>query len=229
MKILESVKSLTKFELTLWMCSVITVTASFVLSSADVLNLIASLIGVTALIFVAKGNVIGQLLTVIFAVFYGIISYKFRYYGEMITYLGMTAPIALMAVFSWLKHPYKEKAEVEVSRLSKVQKAVLVAGAVITTTVFWFVLKTLGNNSLFLSALSVATSFLASGLTFFRSPYYALAYSANDVVLIVLWIIASRADISYLPMVFCFMAFLANDLYGFFNWRRMEKSQNANL
>ncbi len=229
MKILESVKSLTKFEWALWVCSVITVTASFIFSSADMLNLVASLIGVTALIFVAKGNVIGQLLTVVFAVFYGIISYKFRYFGEMITYLGMTAPIALMAVFSWLRHPYKETAEVEVNRLSKAQKTVLIAGAAVTTAVFWFILKTLGNNSLLPSTLSVATSFLASGLTFFRSPYYALAYSANDIVLIVLWIIASRADISYLPMVFCFVAFLANDMYGFFNWKLMEKRQNTNL
>lgn len=229
MKILESIKSLTKFEWTLWICSVVTVTVSFVLSSADVLNLIASLIGVTALIFVAKGNVLGQFLTVVFAVFYGVISYEFRYFGEMITYLGMTAPIALMAMFSWLKHPYKETAEVEVNRLSKVQKMVLIAGATVTTAVFWFVLKALGNNSLLPSTLSVSTSFLASGLTFFRSPYYALAYSANDVVLIVLWIIASREDISYLPMVFCFAAFLANDLYGFLNWKRMEKSQNSNL
>ncbi len=229
MKILESVKSLTKFEWALWLCSVLTVTASFAFSSADVLNLIASLIGVTALIFVAKGNVIGQILTVVFAVFYGIISYRFRYFGEMITYLGMTAPIALMAVFSWLRHPYKETAEVEVNCLSKMQKTVLVAGAAVTTAAFWFVLKALGNNSLVASTLSVTTSFLASGLTFFRSPYYALAYSANDAVLIVLWVIASRADISYLPMVFCFAAFLVNDLYGFFNWKRMEKNQNTNL
>lgn len=229
MKIIESVKSLTKFEWALWLGSVVTVTASFAFSSADVLNLIASLIGVTALIFVAKGNVIGQILTVVFAVFYGVISYRFRYFGEMITYLGMTAPIALMAVFSWLKHPYKETTEVKVSRLSKMQKTVLLAGAAVTTAVFWFILKALGNNSLVASTVSVTTSFLASGLTFFRSPYYALAYSANDVVLIVLWVIASRADISYLPMVFCFAAFLMNDLYGFFNWKRMEKNQNTNL
>ncbi len=229
MKIIESVKSLTKFEWALWLGSVVTVTASFAFSSADVLNLIASLIGVTALIFVAKGNVIGQILTVVFAVFYGVISYRFRYFGEMITYLGMTAPIALMAVFSWLKHPYKETTEVKVSRLSKMQKTVLWAGAAVTTAVFWFILKALGNNSLVASTVSVITSFLASGLTFFRSPYYALAYSANDVVLIVLWVIASRADISYLPMVFCFAAFLMNDLYGFFNWKRMEKNQQTNL
>ena len=227
MNILGSIKSLTRFEWALWACSVLTVTVAFVFSG-DVLNFAASIIGVTALIFVAKGLVLGQVLTVVFSVFYGIISFKFRYYGEMITYLGMTAPIALAAVFSWLRHPFKETAQVEVNRLSKKQKIVLGIGAAAVTFAFYFILRAMGNNSLVPSTVSVTTSFLASGLTLFRSPYYALGYSANDIVLIVLWVLASFEDISYLPMVFCFVAFLANDLYGFFNWKKIEKSQQNN-
>lgn len=43
-----------------------------------------------------------------------------------------------------------------------------------------------------------------------------------------LWILASARDISSLPMVFCFVMFLANDLYGFVNWRRMQRKQSGN-
>ena len=77
------------------------------------------------------------------------------------------------------------------------------------------------------STLSVTTSFIAVYLTFRRSPYFALAYAANDVVLIVLWILAAAEDISYLAVIICFVAFLGNDLYGFINWKRMEKRQMA--
>ena len=69
--------SLTKFERNLWLFSIVIVSASFILFSNDYLTLIASLIGVTALIFVAKGYAIGQLLTVLFAIVYGVISYYF--------------------------------------------------------------------------------------------------------------------------------------------------------
>lgn len=94
---------LTKFEWCLWIISVVVVTGSFVLSgSSDILTIIASLIGVTALIFVAKGYVFGQILTVIFAVFYGIISFYFKYYGEMITYICMTSPIAVFSIITWV-------------------------------------------------------------------------------------------------------------------------------
>lgn len=217
--------SLTRFELCLWLSSILLVVISFIMAPDDILTLIASLIGVTALIFVAKGHVLGQLLSVVFAVFYGVISFFFRYYGEMLTYLCMTAPIALMAVFSWLKHPYQDSAEVEVSRPTKKQIAWMLILCVLATVAFYFILGALGTANLLISTVSVTTSFLACYLTYLRSPYYALAYAANDIVLIVLWILAAFTDVSYLPMIVCFTAFLANDLYGFFNWSRMQKKQ----
>ena len=219
-------KSLTKFERTLWLFSLAVAVFSFILSGfRDPLTLVASIIGLTALIFVAKGYVLGQVLTVVFAVFYGVISFYFRYYGEMITYLCMTSPIALFSVISWLRHPYKKTKEVEVNTLTKAERIWLVVLSVVVTAVFYFILRALGNANLFFSTVSVTTSFVASYLTLFRSPYYAIGYAANDIVLIILWVLASLKDISYLPMVLCFVMFFANDVYGFYNWRRMKERQ----
>ena len=220
--------SLTRFEWALWLTSVLVVAGTGIaFQSSDWLSLTASLIGVTALIFVAKGHALGQVLTIVFAVFYGIISCEFRYYGEAITYLGMTAPMAAVALMTWLRNPYKDSAEVTVHRLSGRQWAVMLILTVITTAVFYFILRVMGNAALAVSTLSITTSFLASYLTALRSPYYALAYAANDLVLIVLWVIAALADISSVPMVACFVMFFANDMYGFINWRRMEKRQRG--
>ena len=219
-------KSFTKFEWFLWLFSLVAVTASFMFpAEKDYLTLAASLIGITALIFVSKGLVIGQILIVIFAVFYGVISFYCRYYGEMITYLGMSAPIAMLSVVSWIRHPAKNHAEVAVHRMNRKELVMMFVFATVTTILFYFILGALGTANLFFSTASVTTSFIASYLTFMRSPYYALAYALNDLVLIVLWIAAAMGDISSLPMIFCFLMFFANDLYGFFNWRRMEKRQ----
>ncbi len=221
-------KDLNKFELILWVVSVVVVILSFAFSqSGDYLTLIASLVGVTALIFLAKGYVIGQVLIIVFSIFYGVISFFCRYYGEMITYVFMTAPIALMALISWIKHPFKETKEVEVKRICKKDVAVMCVLAIIVTTVFYFILDFFNTANIFFSTISVTTSFLACYLTYLRSPFYALGYAANDVVLIILWVLASLKDISYVPMIFCFVMFFVNDMYGFFNWRKMEKRQKA--
>lgn len=226
MNIIQSVKSLTKFEKILWLSSVAVVLSTFfIFKSEDYLTLIASLIGVTALIFLAKGHAIGQILIIVFALFYGYISYHFRYYGEMITYLGMTVPMAVVALVSWLRHPYKESSEVEISKLSKKQVVPMLIFTVFVTVAFYFILKALGNASLLVSTVSVTTSFLAAYLTALRSPYFALGYAMNDLVLICLWIIAVKEDISSLSMVACFVTFFINDMYGFVSWKRMEKRQ----
>ncbi len=75
------------------------------------------------------------------------------------------------------------------------------------------------------STLSVATSFIAVYLTARRSPYFALAYASNDVILIILWTLAAITDVSYLSVLVCFIMFLVNDIYGFINWRRMQRRQ----
>lgn len=228
-KIRNPFKQLNRFEWTLWAVSAIMVIAAFLIpEKKDIPSLIASLIGVTALIFVAKGMVLGQALTVAFSVGYGIVSWSQKYYGEMITYLCMSAPMAISAIISWVKHPYKDSAEVQVGKLSKRTWLFLSLAAAIVTVAFYFILQALGTANLLVSTLSVTTSFFAASLTFLRSPYYALGYSANDVVLIILWVCSAVSDLSYLPMVLCFVMFLLNDLYGFFNWKRMEKRQAKN-
>ena len=119
MNISESLKSLTKFEKCLWLVSVSVIAVSFFISgSGDVLSLIASVIGVSSLIFLARGFAFGNVLMIVFSILYGIISFTFDYYGEMITYLGMTMPMAVVSLISWLRHPYKKTAEVAVSKLT---------------------------------------------------------------------------------------------------------------
>ncbi|MBQ8338204.1 MAG: nicotinamide mononucleotide transporter [Oscillospiraceae bacterium] len=215
------------FERLLFAGSLVLITAAFVLFDREnYLYLAASLVGATSLIFCAKGHPIGQLLMIVFSTLYGIISYTFSYYGEMITYLAMTLPMAVVALVSWIRNPYeKGKAEVKVERIKGQEVAFMLLLSAAVTAVFYFVLKAFGTANLIPSTLSVTTSFIAVYLTFRRSAYYALAYAANDVVLIVLWALASREDASYVSVLVCFVMFLANDLYGFVSWKKREKTQ----
>ena len=219
----------TKTELLIWGLSVTIVLFSFfLLDGKNYLSLSASLIGVTSLVLNAKGNPVGQALTVIFSVIYGIISYSYSYYGEMITYLGMTAPMAVFSLVAWIRHPFKgKKAEVEVNELTAKEYFLAAVLAIVITILSYFALEHFETTNLLISTISVTTSFAAVYLTFRRSPYYAIAYAANDIVLIILWILASIENPTYVSVVVCFVAFFANDVYGFINWRAISKRQKA--
>ena len=220
----------TRTERALWIGSVLFISATFLIFDREnYMTLTASLIGATSLILCAKGNPIGQALIIVFAVLYGIISYSFAYYGEMITYLCMTAPMAVVALIAWLRNPYKgNRAEVKVNSITGREVVFMLLLTAAVTVLFYFILEHFGTANLLPSTLSVTTSFIAVYLTFRRSPFYALTYAFNDAVLIILWILASLEDISYLSVTVCFTAFLANDIYGFVNWLRMQKRQSEN-
>lgn len=214
-------------EIVLWTSSMVLIAATFLLfDRGNYLTLAASIVGVTSLVFNAKGNPFGQVLMILFSILYGVISYTFSYYGEMITYLGMTMPMAIFALISWIRHPHNgNRAEVEVGTISKKHALFAAVSSVAVTLAFYFILEHFDTANIIPSTLSVTTSYIAAYLTYKRSPYFALAYAANDVVLIVLWVLASISDIRYTSVVVCFAAFLVNDIYGYINWQRMKIRQ----
>lgn len=217
-----------KTEILIWSISSLLVIVSFFLfDRSNFLILSASLIGVIYLILNAKGNPLGQVLVILFSVLYGIISFTFTYYGEMITYLGMTMPMAVFALISWLRNPFNgNRAEVTVGTISKAETVFMIALSAIVTVLFYFILQAFHTANILPSTLSVTTSFLAVYLTFRRNPFYAIAYAANDIVLIVLWTLASLSDTRYISVVVCFAVFLFNDIYSFFCWQSMKKRQS---
>lgn len=222
-------RGFTARDIALWAGSAALILISFFLFDREnYLTLAASLVGVTSLIFCAKGNPAGQLIMVIFSLLYGIISLSFAYYGEMITYLGMTMPMAVFAFVSWVRNPYNgNKSEVKVNSICVREIVFMWILTAAVTVGFYFILSALDTANIIPSTISVTTSFLAVYLSFRRSPFFALAYAANDIVLIVLWVLASVENAKYISVAVCFGAFFANDLYGFANWRKMKKRQTA--
>lgn len=230
-KIKDRFSHFTRGEKILWSASVALILVSFFLfDRQNYMTLFTSLLAVTALIFVAKGDPIGQFLFIFFEIFYAMISLSYAYYGETITYLFMSLPMSVLSVISWLRNPYKgDKKEVTVNRVGKKELVLMLLADVAVSVVFYFILGWFGTANLVVSTFSVATSFAAAYLTFRRSPFFALGYAINDIVLVVLWTLAAIDDVKYVSVAVCFVAFFSNDLYSFINWRRMENRQEKNI
>ena len=217
------IKTLTKKEWALWLSSLAAVIISNIITGKiDLLTLTATCIGVTALIFAAKGNVWSQILMTIFCILYAVISWRFCYWGEMITFLGMSLPMSVWSIITWAKNSSESGNSVAIQKLTLKHIAGLVIFGVLITLIFYFILHALNTPNIVFSTISITTSFLASALTLLRSSYYALGYASNDIVFIVLWILASFKNPVYLPVAFNFMIFLINDLYGFISWKKRE-------
>ena len=56
-----------------------------------------------------------------------------------------------------------------------------------------------------------------------------MGYAANDVVLIVLWVMASMENPAYIPVAVNFAIFLLNDLYGFVSWKSARSCRRPDI
>ena len=149
-------KTLTKKEWLLWLASLAAVIISnFATNDLDLLTLISALLGVTSLIFAAKGSVWAQFLMIVFCILYGIISFRFHYWGEMITYLGMTLPMAAWSAITWLQNPSEENEnEVAIQTLNKKHIIGLIISTIIVTSIFYYILMWLDTPNIIFSTLS---------------------------------------------------------------------------
>lgn len=203
-----------------WLGSLAVVAVSnFLGGNVDPLTLIAALTGVTALMLAAKGQAFAQYLMIVFCLLYGAISCR-----EMLTYLGMSLPMAVWSAVTWRRNTAHEvDSTVAIRRLTGRDMALLLLATAAVTALFGWLLAALDTPNLGFSILSVATSFLAAALTMLRSSYYGLGYAANDIVLVVLWVLASCEDPAYIPVAVNFGIFLFHDFYGFLSWKKRER------
>lgn len=228
MKLRNPFKGFTKFEWCLWLGSLAAIIAAhFIAGSNNYLSLAASLVGITSLIFAARGDPFAPVLFIAFAVMYSVISYFSRYYGEMLIYICMQLPISVASLITWLKNLNKGGTQVKTGIFTVKKLLIMLAMNAVVTTAFYFILRHFNTANLIPSTISVATSFAALFFMALRIPQYALFFILNDIVMIVLWGMALSQDIGYISLVVCFSIFLINDTYTFICWTKRRDIVDA--
>lgn len=225
----ESFRNLNKVELIIYIVSEILIIGSFIISkNKNILSLVSSVLGATSLILLSKGDYLGHIISVIFGVIYIIISYSYKYYGEMFIYGLLMIPLAVTNIIIW-KRNQASSHQVKIHQIEKKEIIYIFIITIIIGIIFYFILKWLNTTNLIISSISVMTSVSASLLSLKRSPYYAIMFILNDLVLITMWSLAAKDNPMYLPNVICFVAFLINDIYALVNWKKIEKKQTENI
>lgn len=221
-------KEWSHFEILFLFCSLIVITLCFIFGTdRNIFSLVVSLIGVISVLTVAKGLVIAPMINIVYNIIYAILSITQQYYGEAIIYIFLMIPISVMSIVEWLKNKSKDDENVvEINKIHGIEYMWLSVVTLIATIGFYFLLKFLNTNELVISTISLISSLVASYLMLRRCSYYALGFMTNDIILIILWgLVVKNNSIAYLPTVITFVVFLINDIYGFINWKKIEKKQ----
>jgi len=222
-------KDWTLLEKCLLFGSVVLVSVVGILFRSDLLTTICSIVGITTALLLAKGKNLGQIFGLLIVALYSIVSFKNGFYGEVIIYLCIMLPMYIIGIISWIKHQNKDTNTVEVNKIKIKEWIIVFIVSVIAFVGIYYLLKLFNTKELFISSLSVIDSLFAIYLGVRRSKYSFYFYVVNDLILIILWgLPVIGGSLILLPMVFNPTINLINDIYGIYNWKKLEKIQGGN-
>ncbi len=185
---------------------------------------LAGIFGLSCVLFSAKGKIISIFFTWIMIVFYSLLSYKNKYYGEVFINIFMMFPMTVVQLAAWLKNLGKDYV-VKVNSIKKTEIIIVFAVAAAAFVAFYFILRALNTSQLIFSTVSIVTSVLATYFHSRRSRYGFLAFLVNDAVLCVLWLLATLQDVKNIAMLTAVSLYVISDIYGFISWGILQKRQ----
>ena len=220
-------KDWTNFEKILLFGSIIIVSIVGVCFKSDLLTISCSIVGIITALLLAKGKNLGQVFGLLITVLYSIVSFKNKYYGEVLIYTLLMLPMYIIGIITWIKHKNKKTNSVEINSIKRKEWIIVSIIFILVFIGIYYLLKTFNTSELLVSTISVLASLFAIYLQVRRSKYSFSFYLINDVVLMFLWgIPVIHGSYILIPMLLNPTINFINDAYGFYNWKKTEKIQN---
>lgn len=219
-------KDWNKSEKILLFGSIILVSLVAIIFKSDLLTTICSIEGIITVLLLAKGKNLGQVFGIIITILYSIVSFKNKFYGEVIIYIVLMLPMYIIGIISWARHTNKKTNTVDVNIINGKEWLLACIIVIVIFIGIYHLLKSFNTNELIVSTISVVASLFAVYLQIRRSRFSFYFYIINDLILFLLWgIPVIHGNLLILPMVFNPIINLINDSYGVYNWKRLEKEQ----
>ena len=224
---MKLLKDWTNFEKLLLFGSVVIVSVVGLCFKSDLLTVSCSIVGIITALLLAKGKNLGQVFGLLITILYSIVSFKNKYYGEVLIYALVMLPMYIIGIFTWINHKNEKTNSVEINSIKKKEWVIVSIVFALVFVGIYYLLKAFNTNELVVSTISVLASLFAVYLQVRRSKYSFSFYMVNDIILMFLWgIPVIRGSYILFPMLLNPIINFINDMYGFYNWKKTEKIQN---
>ena len=191
------------------------------------IGLIASLTGMLCVILTTKGKISNFYWGLINILAYSYVAWQSKYFGDvglnMLFFLPMTFP----GIYYWKKNYSRVNASerVLVKSLKWRDKIIWFSVSLAALYIFGIFLKFIHGTLPFVDSTTTIFSIVATILLTKRYSDQWFYWIMVDVWSIVMWVYIFLRDGNQVSMLVMWSAFLVNALYGYYNWRKLERSQ----
>lgn len=213
----------------LCVCLAVYVTLGVVFESG-IITILSSIFGFLSVFFITKGNVLGQMLGLIYLSLYAYVAYSASYFGEFIICLAISAPIYIVTIFAWVKNLSNGAGEVRVKANLKRKEWLVVSLVVLLLSVgVYFLLQYFHTSQVLLNTVSVATSMLAGYVVMRRCAYGFIFYISNNIICLIMWalLVAQTGDLANIITIFNFAMYFVLNSKGVWNFIKLKNKQNS--
>ena len=191
------------------------------------IGLIASLTGMLCVVLTAKAKISSFYFGLINILAYSYVAYQSRYFGDVMLNMLYFLPMTFVGIYFWKRNlKNNKKGEVIVKSLNWAKRFIWFGSSIVILTFYGLILTLIKGTLPFVDSATTVFSIIAIIMLNKRLTEQWIFWIIVDVLSIIMWayiFITSGGDVSMLVM---WSAFLVNAMYGYYNWRKLEKKQN---
>jgi nicotinamide mononucleotide transporter len=188
------------------------------------IGLTASLTGMICVVLTAKARISSFYFGLVNILTYSYVAYQSAYYGDVMLNMLYFLPMTFIGIYYWKKNLRADKkGEVIVRRLKWRTKAIWFFISICFSLAYGLILLLIKGTLPFIDSTTTVFSIIATIMLNKRLTDQWFYWILVDVLSLVMWIyilVTTQGDVSMLVM---WSAFLVNAIYGYYNWRKLEK------
>lgn len=192
----------------------------FCLNPDTPLNIIAGIAGVISVVLCAKGRTLFYYIGYIQNFTYVILSYQNHFYGEVIEQFFYIITM-IIGTYIWRKNEQMNEdgtSDVKAKALTIKQWMLSIMFFVVGTLSFGYFLEGIGNAQAMTDSATNVIAVIAQLLMMLRFKEQWIWWLLIDLLCIKMWFVAGN-----LSMVAMYIAWTINCIYGWYNWKKLEK------
>lgn len=189
------------------------------------IGLTASLTGMVCVVLTAKARISSFYFGLVNILAYSYVAWRSAYYGDVMLNMLYFLPMTFVGIYFWKKNTKgKSKDKVKVRSLSWRKRWIWFIGSILALMVYGVFLWVIKGTLPFIDSATTVFSVIAAIMLNQRLTEQWFYWIMVDVLAIIMWVyifVTVGTDISMLVM---WSAYLVNAVYGYWNWKRMEKN-----
>jgi len=190
------------------------------------IGLTASLTGMLCVVLTAKARISSFYFGLVNILTYSYVAYRSAYYGDVMLNMLYFLPMTFIGIYYWKKNLKSGKrGEVFVKSLKWKDKTLWFLVSIALSLVYGLILMAIKGTLPFIDSTTTIFSIIATIMLNKRLTDQWFYWIAVDVLAVIMWVYIFLTIGSDVSMLVMWSAFLVNAIYGYYNWRRLEKNE----